>query len=164
MDAHQLFRHALRNFKPCNVLADIGCGIRPQNFLLAHQMIYVEPHPEYADWLEAHGYAPVRKTALEFLKDTDPVDCVVMFDVLEHMTREDGELCLDLAQEKAKQIFIFTPNGFQPNHGNDREDGLDAWGMNGVWMQEHKSGWTPEDFPDWKVFTENTESLLAIWG
>lgn len=162
--SHPLFIHALENFNPCQVLADIGCGIRPQNFLTAEKIIRVEPHPEYADWLDAYGFKPVRKTALQFLQNTDPIDCVVMFDVIEHMTKDEGEKCLALAKEKAKQVFVFTPNGFHENEGNEREDGLDAWGMNGVEMQRHKSGWTPKDFEGWKVITENTESLLAIWG
>ena len=46
-----------------------------------------------------------------------------------------------------KQIVVFTPLGYLSNH----REGNDAWGLNGQEMQEHKSGWLPEDFgEDWE--------------
>ena len=125
--------------------------------------IYVEPHPEYADWLEHHGFHPlVRQTAEAFLVKAPPLDCAVLLDVIEHMEKDEGKRVLELAKEKAQQVFVFTPHGFHENHGNDK-DGLDAWGLNGVEMQRHKSGWTAEDFDGWHTVVEGG-CLLAVWG
>ena len=119
---------------------------------------------EYADWLEHHGFHPlVRQTAKAFLVKAPPLDCAVLFDVIEHMEKDEGKRVLELAKEKAQQVFVFTPHGFHPNHGNERDDGLDAWGLHGVEMQRHKSGWTAEDFEGWQVFIVG-DCLLAVWG
>jgi hypothetical protein len=37
---------------------------------------------------------------------------------------------------------VFTPYGFVSNHYENK----DGWGLRGMEMQEHKSGWIPEDF------------------
>lgn len=161
--AHSLFHTALSLYKPAKRLADIGCGIRPQNIFPADLTIYVEPYSEYADWLDAHGFHPlVRQTAETFLSKTSPLDCVVLFDVIEHMEKDEGKRALKFAREKAKQVFVFTPHGFQENEGNDK-DGKDAWGLGGIEMQRHKSGWYREDFEGWSVFDDG-ESILAVWG
>lgn len=157
---HQLFDWAKNLYKPASVLADIGCGIRPQSLFKARKTIYVEPWHEYADWLETHGFVPlVRKTALEFLKEVDPtlLDCIVLLDVIEHMNKDEGLEVLKLSTFLAHQVFVFTPLGFHENNDGD------AWGLNGIEVQKHRSGWTPEDFKDWRVSTTDS-SLMAVFG
>ena len=71
--------------------------------------------------------------------DTDKYDVVMMFDVLEHLPKEDALEVLD--RIKGKQI-IFIPiekNGFREN-------------TTGVKSQEHLSYWKEQDFKD-KGFT-----------
>jgi hypothetical protein len=47
-----------------------------------------------------------------------------------------------------EQIVIFTPLGFMPRHMESEE--ADGWGLSGSTVQQHRSGWTPEDFnPTW---------------
>ncbi|MGL5712289.1 MAG: hypothetical protein ACRCX2_04665 [Paraclostridium sp.] len=43
-----------------------------------------------------------------------------------------------------QNLVIFTPLGFLDQ---SHPDGIDAWGLDGVNWQTHRSGWTPEDFP-----------------
>lgn len=146
----QLFEDAAQHIKKAERIADIGPGIRPQPFYTAKEHICVEPHGEYADWLEAQGYPVVRKTAREALREMDRVGVIFMLDVIEHMDKEEGVECLRLSLEKADQVVVFTPLGF---HEQSYKDGdRDAWGMNGTHWQTHRSGWTPDDFPGARIF------------
>lgn len=136
------FKLAQEHLTPCEILVDVGCGLRPQNLVRCRRHICLEPHSEYADALEAAGYEVIRGTA----KDLPACDTVVALDVIEHMERLEGESFIADALEKASQIVIFTPLGFMPQ---DEIGKTDSWGMNGQSWQRHRSGWTPEDFPGW---------------
>ena len=68
-----------------------------------------------------------------------------MFDVLEHMERDEGEKVVKLL-EGFNQAVIFVPLGFQ-------EQDHDPWGYEEHDLQTHKSGWTPDDFKDWETRT-----------
>ena len=73
-----------------------------------------------------------------------------MIDVIEHMTKSEGEAVLVECNRVARQqIVLFTPLGYMPQevHAGD----LDGWNLSGGDRQEHKSGWLPEDFPDWDI-------------
>ena len=149
---HPLFERAAGMVQPCETLLDVGCGIRPQNLVPCKQHLCVEPHFEYADALEQNGFEVIRSTANEALSHADGVDTIVALDVIEHMTREEGEAFIQLALSKArKQVVIFTPLGFIPQSGGDY---VDPWGLQGQKWQEHKSGWTPEDFEGWECITD----------
>jgi len=160
-----LFKEAATLIRPCNVLLDVGCGLRPQNMVECNRHVCLEPHGEYADALEASGYEVVRKRAQDGLV---ACDTVIALDVIEHMERADGEAFVKDAMEKARgQVVIFTPLGFMPQHGGDE---VDPWGCQGQTWQLHRSGWHPKDFPDWKIVSaENFHqggygAFFAIWG
>jgi len=59
-------------------------------------------------------------------------ECVLAFDLIEHLDKADGWTLLDNMERIAsKKVIVFTPNGFLPQsalHGNE--------------AQVHKSGWT----------------------
>ena len=62
-------------------------------------------------------------------------DSVVAFDLIEHLSKEDGmKLIEDMTEVAKKSIIIYTPNGFlfQPAHDNNP-------------FQEHISGWSYEE-------------------
>jgi hypothetical protein len=62
-------------------------------------------------------------------------DAVVSFDVIEHFSKDDGLRMLDAMERMARQrVIVMTPNGFvrQPADEN-------PW-------QEHKSGWSVQEF------------------
>jgi hypothetical protein len=123
---------------------DIGPGIRPMGWYKPKNHICVEPYGPYADMLEAAGYEVWRQTAEQALQCDAWFDAIYMLDVIEHMTREEGEAVLDLAVGRGAQIVVATPNGYLPQHG-------DAWDMGGEYWQEHRSGWVPADFPGWRI-------------
>jgi hypothetical protein len=147
-----LFAMAFRFVTPCNILLDVGCGIRPQNLVRCKRHICIEPHTEYAEILQKNGYEVIQKKANEALDDVEAVDTILALDVIEHMERKEGEIFLKKALEKAKkQIVVFTPLGFMPQE----ETGVrDSWGLHGQEFQRHRSGWMPEDFDGWKCYVE----------
>jgi len=62
-------------------------------------------------------------------------DAVVALDVIEHFQREDGFRLLDAMERTARRrVVVYTPNGFVPQAAGDN-----PW-------QEHRSGWTVDDF------------------
>ena len=126
---------------------DIGAGIRPFGWYKPAKHVCVEPHLPYVDQLEQAGYEVWRMIAREALRmaSVGEFEGIYLLDVIEHMTREDGEEVLRYAQMlKPTQIVVSTPDGFLEQHG-------DAWGMGGEHWQEHRSGWVPADFPGWKI-------------
>lgn len=138
---------------------DIGAGLRPMPWFKPEQHICAEPHGPYADRLEAAGYKVWRRTAAEMLSAVRPgdFDAIYLLDVIEHMTREEGAAVLRAAEERQpKQIVVFTPKGFLPQEG-------DAWGLGGEEWQRHRSGWTPDDFPDWAIEEYLGMQFFATW-
>ena len=131
-----------------HTVLDIGAGIRPMGWFKPKQHICVEPFEPYAAQLRAAGYWVWGMTAVEalcFAHGGPPIDAVYLLDVIEHMPRATGERALWAARAlKPAQIVVSTPNGFLAQQG-------DAWGMGGEYWQEHRSGWTPADFPGWTI-------------
>ncbi len=63
--------------------------------------------------------------------DESSFDVVISFDLIEHFTKKDGELLVELMDYAAKKtVIIYTPNGFLPQTSFDNNS-----------FQEHKSGW-----------------------
>lgn len=144
----ELFRAAAKQVRACEILVDVGAGIRPQNMFRCKRHICIEPHAEYSDALERGGYEVIRQDAIGGLAAVDDADTIIALDVIEHMTRGEGEEFIAKAVFKARdQVVIFTPLGFMPQSGGDDAD---PWGMQGQKWQEHKSGWTPLDFNGWQ--------------
>lgn len=140
-------------------ILDIGAGLRPMPWYKPAAHVCAEPHGPYADRLTAAGYDTWRVTASQALRLAGQCefDVIYLLDVIEHMTREDGEKVLKLAQAREpKQIVVFTPIGFLPQEG-------DAWGLGGEEWQRHRSGWTQADFPGWYTETWGHQQFFAIW-
>jgi hypothetical protein len=143
----------------CEVVLDVGAGIRPMNWFEPAEHICIEPFAPYAERLEAAGYTVLRATALQAMRAIEGrVEAVYLLDVIEHMDKEDGRLVIKLAKAVgARQIVVHTPHGFQPQTG-------DAWGLGGDFWQEHRSGWTPDDFPGWAIHLHPVDnSFTAVW-
>lgn len=141
--------------KPCNVLVDIGCGIRPYIYDNCKIHVCIEPYKEYIDILSSayknYNMVFIQNYALEGLKlfPDNSVDTVIMLDFIEHLEKEEGFKILKEADRiTRKQIVVFTPLGFVSNDSGNK----DKWGLDGVEFQKHKSGWLPEDFgEDWDI-------------
>ena len=133
-----------------NNLVDIGPGIRPFDGFCADTHLCIEPHWEYVKILSDRGYPIIQAEALTVLPLLRNFEVILFIDVIEHMTKHDGLLCLNFAKSIAtKQVVVFTPLGFMEQEVG--EDGLDAWGMHGGDWQTHKSGWTPDEFQGWDI-------------
>ncbi|MBU4242294.1 MAG: SAM-dependent methyltransferase, partial [Nanoarchaeota archaeon] len=62
-------------------------------------------------------------------------DCVLASDLIEHLTKEEGNKLIKMMEKIAKKrVIIFTPNGFLPQG----EFNKNPW-------QVHKTGWTVEE-------------------
>ncbi len=149
-----------KNLIKPEIALDIGCGIRPQQFVRPLVHICCEPFSQYVDHLMKatqnavdRTYIIVNATWAEAVKLFPPksVDTIFLVDVIEHLNKaETTELLIASESIARRQLVIFTPLGFMPQQ---HPDGRDAWGLDGGMWQEHKSGWTPDDFDDtWDVY------------
>ena len=79
------------------------------------------------------------------------VDTVFLLDIIEHLEKSVALELLKMTEKiDRRQIVVFTPLGFLPQHHPDQKD---EWGLNGGVWQEHKSGWYPEDFDNsWNIY------------
>lgn len=133
-----------------DTVLDIGVGIRPMGWYKPGRHICVEPHPPYAEKLKAAGYEVWCETAASAVTTMlswtpGSIGAIYLLDVIEHMERADGTALLKvLPWLGAKQIVVFTPNGFLPQEH-------DAWNLGGERWQKHRSGWMPADFPGWRI-------------
>lgn len=134
------------------VVVDIGCGIVPMSYFRPKLHLMVEPWKEYSDILAYRHSGDksviiIRTGALEALCQLadNSVDSIFLLDVIEHLEKEVGrQVIIESERVAREQIVIFTPLGFMPQHvENDQADG---WGLGGSTVQEHRSGWEPEDF------------------
>lgn len=153
LDKKDLHPTAMLDMIPASVLLDIGCGIVPQEYVSAHVQICCEPYSEYVERLQkvvsdkrGRNYVVLNMgwgDAINFFPENS-VDTVILVDVIEHLDKDEGMRLLEQTVKLArKQVIIFTPYGFMPQH---HHDGKDAWGLSGGSWQEHKSGWVPADF------------------
>ena len=135
-----------------DIVLDVGCGIVPMNYFRPKLHMMVEPWDEYAEVLRQR-HADDKSVfilklgaieALGALHDKS-VDSVFLLDVIEHLDKDVGfKVISEIERVTRRQAVIFTPLGFMPQHVEDGQP--DAWGLAGGEMQEHKSGWLPEDF------------------
>lgn len=147
------FEKMKKFFLRTSVVLDIGCGIHPQTFFIPRVHICIEPFGQYRKIIKPYFPNPcefifLKEDALSSIRalDDNSVDTVFMVDLIEHLEKKDGLILLKEADRVArKQIIVFTPLGFYPMHFKE-EGQKDAWGLNGNDLQEHKSGWLPEDF------------------
>jgi hypothetical protein len=139
---------AVSLIKPVPYIIDVGPGIQPQGFFKPLVHLCIEPHEEYAAWLIDHHFPVIGADLLRVCHLFPPgsVDTIFFMDVIEHMPRPDGEICIDWAIKAArKQVVVFAPLSF---HEQSYAPGAkDAWGMDGTYWQTHRSAWDPNDFP-----------------
>lgn len=151
VDRNHLFAVASRRLRPSSVVLDIGSGIQPQTLLACDFHICCEPYEQYADLLASSrpDVVVLKATAreAESLFPARSVDTVLLLDVIEHLNKEDGRRAIQFAAGVARsQVVVFTPLGFVPQGEGEEKD---AWGLDGVDWQIHRSGWTPGEFDGW---------------
>jgi len=148
---------------PCETVLDVGCGINPQEYLRPVVHICCEPFHQYVERLQQivsartdRIYVLMEASWDEVVRIFPPssVDTVFLVDVVEHLEKEEGRRLLSQTEHIARrQLVVFTPLGYMPQH---HSDGKDAWGLDGAAWQEHRSGWLPEEFDEsWQVLACN---------
>lgn len=125
-----------KSLSGCLSVLDLGCG--PNSPLGAlntvSRRVGVEPFGPYLELAKARGthdeFHQKLITELDF--EPNSFDAVIMIDVIEHMTEEDGLVAMKLAEKWArKKVVINSPNGF-----------IAQKSLDGNPLQEHKSGWS----------------------
>ena len=145
--------------KKTEVIADIGCGLAPINYFRPALHFMIDPWHEYTDILsyrhaDDKSIMVLRSGALEALRTfgDNSVDSIFLLDVIEHMEKNEGlEVIKECERVARQQIVLFTPLGFMSQEMENEDK--DGWGLSGVAVQTHKSGWLPEDFSaDWLFY------------
>ena len=160
LEKKELMLKTLSKIEDVNIVLDIGCGIRPQEYINPRIHICCDPFQQYIEHLQdkvkdekSKQYVFIKAEWSEIINMFPPksVDTVFLLDVIEHVEKEQGKRLLAASETIARrQVVIFTPLGFVPQNS---PDGKDAWGFDGGKWQEHKSGWLPEDFDDsWDIY------------
>ena len=155
-DRDEFHAKAASFIKHVSTVLDIGCGIRPQQYITPELLICVEPHLEYVEVLKTSlkdanaVIIPLDAIrALAGMPDRS-IDSIFLIDVIEHMEKDIGaQVLLECERVARQQVVIFTPLGFMPQeiHAGD----VDGWNLHGGEWQDHKSGWYPEEFSSWDV-------------
>jgi hypothetical protein len=157
VEANELVSEAKKKINPINLILDVGCGIRPQTLTHTFVHICVDAHQQYLKIIKKEflkrnkitgllKYLCLNKTTEDIISNfpQKSVDSIFLLDVIEHLDKLKGfELINAFTKIARHQIVIFTPLGFVKQ---EHPDGKDAWGLDGGKWQEHKSGWTPDDF------------------
>ena len=126
----------VRSLGEYQTLLDVGCGCKSPLRLFPHQDKFTvgidafEPYLEQSQAKRIHNqYYLMDIRKMDILPKT--FDVVMCFDVLEHLTKEEGEkLIADMELIAIKRVLIFTPVGFLKQDMIDDNPG-----------QIHKSGW-----------------------
>ena len=124
----------------CETVLDLGCGRGSNSPLEGMALTYTlgvdifEPYLEECRQKKIHSdYIRADIRGIEF-KDGS-FDAVLMLEVLEHFTKEEGRRLLDKCSQWAKKkVIITTPNGYMQQDGYNNNP-----------FQEHKSGWSVDE-------------------
>ncbi len=133
------YRKIQNELDGCESVLDVGCG----------QSSVIERLDKRFHAVGVDGYAPNiaesrrKGTHDEYIfSDVMKVelpgksfDGIISFELIEHLEKPDGARLLESMEGWAKKkIIITTPNGFVSQKGNENA------------LEEHKSGWTVDDF------------------
>lgn len=149
--------------KPKTVL-DIGCGTGEFMSLIKNdswKITGIDIHKKTAKVaMKSKVYKDVLvgdliKVCKKLVKEKKKYDLIFCSQVIEHITKEEGEELLNLMEELTnKKIYIGTPRGYLKQGEEHIEDNK---------YQDHKSGWVERDFVSrgYKVYGVG---LSLIWS
>lgn len=137
-------------------MLDLGCGAANQTRKFEGVWVDIEPRIEGV----VNGQVVVGDAMDWIMTANLDFNLIILGDAIEHLSRADGEILLELIADK--NILIFTPVG-------------ELWlkEVMGDSPHEHKSGWYPEEFfnsgwtvwewPVWHRFPDGAFSG-AFWA
>lgn len=139
----------LRELIDCKSILDLGCGNHSMVPSVVPDHVYTVGveyfQPYYEEALrEARHKKYINANIMEIEFEPKSFDVVVLSDVLEHLTKEEGAGLLRRMERWAKKkVIVFTPNGFVPQEEYDSNP-----------FMEHKSGWLVNEFKEmgYRVF------------
>jgi len=128
----------------CKTLLDVGCGSSSPISIFSDRM-YTVGVDAFAPSIERSKADGIHNEyhqmdVMDIGKRFSPrsFDCVLAFDLIEHLSKEDGVRLLGMMEMIARErVVVFTPSGFLPQG----EYESNPW-------QVHRSGWTPEEMRD----------------
>lgn len=130
-----------KELKDCDSVLDLGCGSNSVLRYATHRFWSIGVDAWKDSLVESKGnrihddYIMADLTKLE-LRDKS-VDAVILLEVLEHLTKEEGkELVAKMSGVARKKIVITTPNGFIPQDGETNP------------YQLHKAGWEIQELEE----------------
>jgi hypothetical protein len=121
--------------EPKENLLDLMCHKAPHTPLLGFESItFVDIQYRGLDFKLRDSDLFIEQDAIKFLKNDEKFDTIICSDGIEHFSKEDGLLLLELIKQKSKSSVIFTPYGdYMVDENSTHPD-------------THKSGWTETDF------------------
>lgn len=132
-------RELQRALSGCDTILDIGCGgLSPLRFVEAKRLVGVDGwRPNVVEAIKNGTHDVVLEGRAEDLGNIlrgEKFEGVTALDVIEHLPKNEGLQFLKTVEKIAqKVVIVLTPNGF-----------LQQRSVNGD-LEEHLSGWTPED-------------------
>lgn len=139
----------LRALRRCGTILDVGVGrpryswIRRLDKLKLHRGVGLDIYLPYLSGWSRYGYWRdyVRASALRLPFRDLAFDASFALDVIEHLTKSDGDLLIrELKRVSSQRVILLTPNGFLPQDADDNP------------AQRHLSGWSCSDL-EFRGFT-----------
>lgn len=134
---HSLVATLREELKNCETILDLGCGpSSPLRYCKAKYSVGVDayiPYIKESRELKIHDrYINEEITKLSIKPKS--YDAVILIDVLEHLTKSEGNrLIKNMEKWAKKKVIINTPNGYLPAYDSANH------------YQSHKSGWDVEE-------------------
>lgn len=142
----------------CETLLDVGCGGASPIAAFSGKLRRAVGVDAFEPYLEQsrragiyHDYQLMEAMDIGVHFEERSFDVVVLSDVVEHGSKEDGGKLIAAAERIArKKVLIFTPNGFLPQaeiHGNAYQRHLSGWSVKEMRERGYRvigiNGWKP---------------------
>jgi len=145
----------------CETLLDIGCGGGTHITGCAPYLkksVGIDVFPEVINRARERGIYTqtilMDANKISDFFDENSFDCVLAFDLIEHLKKSEGLFLLSAMESIAsKKVIVFTPNGF-----------LSQGSINGNPHQIHQSGWSASEMQALGYHVRGVHGFKGILG